>query len=145
MKNGDTILYEDKLHAARLVGLLENHISKRDGLAFEFEGAARVKELKLAYSLIDRAKAYLARQIDVGLSALEFCMEIVELILSNPFWGKVVQSIAMFMRHVSSFAKEVFLKHKESVERRDRDDELSTFADFFSYSGVEPCYQAANT
>lgn len=146
MSGGEVVLYEDKLQAGELVGALERHISRRDGINFEFDYAGLSKELKLAYSLIDRAKKYLARQIDIGLSPLEFCMEIIELFLSDDFWARIVKSFAMLMRHVSSFAAEVFLKHKESIEQKQRDQEVSTFADFLDYEAPKskeaiPCFQ----
>lgn len=133
MKNGDTILYEDKLQAGQLVTVLERHISKRDRINFEFEGAARIKELSLAYSIIDRARAYLARQVDIGLSPLEFCLEIVTAVLDSEFWGRVTKSFAMFIKHIGDFAKEVFVQHRDAIEQSAKDQELSTFADFFGY------------
>ena len=148
MSSGETILYEDKLQAGELVSALERHISKRDGINFEFDYAGLAKELKLAYGLIGRAREYLTRQIDIGLSPLEFCMEIIELILSDDFWAKIVKSLAMLMKHISAFATEVFLKHKESIEQKQRDQQVSTFADFLDYEAPEsredtPCFQVA--
>lgn len=144
----DTILYEDKLQANKLVNALERHISKRDGINFKFDYVGLAKELKLAYGLIDRAREYLARQIDIGLSPLEFCMEIIELILSDDFWARIVKSFAMLMKHISAFATEVFLKHKEGIEQKQRDREVSIFSDFLDYKAPEskediPCFQVA--
>lgn len=136
MKNGDTILHEDKLQAGKLVEVLEAHISKRDRLNFEFEGAARAKELHLAYSILDRAKKYLAHQIDIGLSPLEFCLEIVTSVLGSEFWGRVTKSFAMFMKYIGDFAKEVYITHRNAIEQKQRDREVSSFVDFLDY-GVE--------
>lgn len=146
--NEDTILYEDKLQAARLVAVLEEHISKRDRIEFEFEGASKSKELHLAYSIIDRARKYLARQVDIGLTALEFCLEIVTDILGSEFWGRVTKSFAYFMKHISDFAKEVFVRRRDAIEQLARDREASALADFLDYKAPEskediPCFQVA--
>lgn len=144
----ETILLSVRTAAVKaadsVVGVLEAHISKRDGLSFKFEGACRAKELKLAYALIERAEAYLLRQIDIGVSAVEFCIEIVEWVLLDPFWARITNSIAMFIRHVGRFATDVFLKHKTHIEVVEAEDEMSSLSDFFSYprDGGEPCYQA---
>ena len=145
---GQTVLYEDKIQAGRLVLALEEHISKRDGINFKFEGALHSKELKLAYGLIERARKYLSRQVDIGLSAFDFCQEIIESILSDDFWAGVVKSIAMFMKYVGDFATEVFLKHKRAIEQSERDQQVSTFADFLDYeapasTGDASCFQVA--
>jgi len=141
--SGETILLEKKVASRTIVSILERHISVRDGINFIFEGACLWKELKLAYSLIDRAEAFLARQVNIGLTALEFCIEIVDTILSDKFWSQVTKSIAMFMKHVSDFAAEVFLKHKDGIEEKDRHEKASSFADFLSYGKEgETCYQA---
>lgn len=133
----DTILYEDYEAANGIVSMLEDHISKRDGVVFVFEWQDRVKELVCAYGLLDRAKAFLARQrVDVGLSAAQFVTEIVESILHSQFWTGIVQSIAMFMNHVSDVAKDVFKRHKDEIEQKQRDVSLLSLVDFTSYQEV---------
>lgn len=130
--------------AGSVVGVLERHISKRDGLDFIFEGACRAKELRLAYMLIERAEGYLSRQIDIGVSAVEFCIEIIEGVLSDPFWSKVTNSIAMFIRYIGQYATEVFLSHKSAIEAEESAKRTSSLSDFLSYAsdGGESCYQA---
>lgn len=145
---GKTLVLAEKMArieaSSSVVEILENHISKRDGLNFKFEGADRWKELKLAYSLIERAEGFLSRQIDIGLSAVDFCIEIVNEVLSDRFWAQVTKSIAMFIKYVSRFANDVFARHKDSIEARVRDEDLSSMADFLSYEegGNEPCLTA---
>lgn len=128
-----------------VVEILENHISKRDGLNFRFEGAERWKELNLAYSLIERAEGFLGRQIDIGLGAVEFCIEVVNEVLSDRFWAQVTKSIAMFIKYVSRFASEVFVRHKDSIQAGVRDEELSSMADFSSYGEDEVCLRPQST
>lgn len=139
-----TILYEDMVSAGGIVSLLEGHISKRDGINFRFEYGARAKELHLAYELIYRAKKYLSRQIDIGISAPDFCLEIVMEVLSDSFWSRVTKSIAMFMKHIGEFAVSVFLKLKNDIEGKVRDKQLSSFVDFLEVpDGGGDCYPVA--
>lgn len=143
-RGNDTVLYDDFLCAGNLVGLLEKHISKRDGLDFAFDYADRARELSFAYNILDRARKYLARQVDVGLTPIEFCTEIVTAVLSDEFWSGVVKSIAMFMRHIGRFATDVFLEHKNELECKQRDTSLVAMVDFYSYQ-EEQCLPAAST
>lgn len=128
-----------------VVGVLERHISKRDGLNFRFQGAERAKERHLAYGFIERAEKYLSYQIDIGVTAVEFCIEMIEHALSDSFWGRVVQSLAMLLKHIARFAKDVFMKHRDDIFARERDDELSSLSHFMSFGEDKPCLRPAST
>lgn len=128
--NGQTMLYADKECAETIVRLVEEVISSRGNILFEFEpGGERSAELVHAYALLDRSKTFLRKQQnDLGLSPHAFTVELVKLVLADPFWKDNLKSLAMIRNNIGRYAQDLFRDKKLRFEQNEA--RAMTFVDY---------------
>jgi len=94
-KKGLTLLNEERAAAQKLIELLEKFISKRDGTSFLFDAIDKREQLRCAYWIVVRSRAFLQAQKKPlpGLTSSNFALELFDFILKDLWWAENIGSL----------------------------------------------------
>lgn len=141
-----TILLEDKETAAKMVAIVTKRISERTGTDFLFEGGEYYKQLGTAYRIIERSKAYIARQEvpfrekyhqEIFISPHEFAIKIVEHFATiDPYYRNHLDSLIQLMRDLSSKARDLFIALRRDYTQTNTTDSFDKEPDIYEGGAV---------
>lgn len=130
---GQVLTQAEKEAADHCLEMLEEAISRRDGVRFEFDAPGERKERSILYQIIIRARLYLSKVPDMyGWTSASFSIDLLTDIVEG--WAAAwIKSFAQINSSVARAAHELYRSRKiqEQVDRNQR----STFVELSSFVG----------
>jgi hypothetical protein len=130
--NGKVYTQAEKEAVDSLVKLLEELISARDGVRFEFDLPGQQRERVILYLIITRSRSYLSKvPDDFGWTSASFTIELAESIVEG--WAAAwIESYAQINSHVSKAAHDLYRSRK--VQAQVEANQHHIFVDLMSYT-----------
>lgn len=133
--NGKVLPLAEKETATVLVGMLCEHVARRDKVEFPIQGSALNKERVHAYAIITQTNQYLNSQKETyGLDPYQLATEVLAALLADRWYGDKIMSLLMVRNQITKQAHLIFRDRARNAKINSAHQE--TTIDFSLYAVV---------